>query len=97
MYVRQTQFHGYVSLALTGLLFVLALFPVHNRFELFEKAVGFVILGTAVFFGVRGIRIERGIGKGVAWLSLGVLFLSVLVVFVLGAISIVRSMAESHR
>jgi hypothetical protein len=78
-------------------LFVLALFPVPSRFESVQTAVGLIILGTAVFLGVRGARTGRGISKAIAWLSLGVLFLWMLAVFIVGAMSIVQLMAESHR
>jgi hypothetical protein len=93
--VRRTS--GFVSLGLTSVLFVLALIPVPKRFESVETFVGLTILGTAVVLGASGVRMGRGIGKGGAWLSLGVLFLWVLAVFVVGGMEIVHSMAGSHR
>jgi VIT1/CCC1 family predicted Fe2+/Mn2+ transporter len=96
MDARGGQLSGYVSLALTSLLFVLAPLPVPKRFESFETAVGLVVLAAAIILGVRGIRIGRGISKAGAWLSLGVLFLWMLATFVVGGLNLVHSVAESR-
>ena len=94
MYARATKSNGYISLALTFLLIVLALLPISERFESNQTAVGLVTLASAIILGVRGTRIGHGKSRCAAWVSLGILLLWVVVTFVVSGINIV---AESNR
>lgn len=57
---------------------------------IFAEAVAFVVLAIAIRLGVRGIRLERGLGRVAAYVSLAVLFLWVMAALVVAGINLVH-------
>jgi hypothetical protein len=63
----------YLSLALTALLFVIALLP--RIFPAFREAVGLSLFGLLVVLALRSTRLGRAGGRVAAWMSVIILSL----------------------
>jgi hypothetical protein len=85
---------GYLALALTALLFLIPF--LHIPFRPFETAIGLVVLGLIVVFGLRGVRRNRPAATVAAWLSLAVLAMALFWVFAVAFIEFLPSKKGQH-
>jgi hypothetical protein len=85
---------GYLALALTALLFLIPF--LHIPFRPFETAVGLVVLGLIVVFGLRGVHRNRSGATVAAWLSLAVLSIALFWAFAVAWIEFRRAVKGRH-
>jgi hypothetical protein len=85
---------GYLALALTVLLFLIPF--LHIPFQPFETAIGLMVLGLIVVFGLRGVRRNRPGATAAAWLSLAVLTMALCWAFAMACIEFSRSQQGRH-
>jgi hypothetical protein len=85
---------GYLSLALTALLFVIPFLPM--PFPSVKEATGVAILILVLVLALRGIRPRPSGNKAAAWTSLVILFFAMLTTVVIACIEFCRVPLESH-
>jgi hypothetical protein len=92
--LTQGDLQGYLALALTALLFLVPF--LHIPFRPFETAIGLVVLGLVVVFGLRGVRRNRPGATVAAWLSLAVLSIALFWAFAVAWIDFRQSQKGRH-
>jgi hypothetical protein len=85
---------GYVSIALTALLFLIPFLPV--PFLAVKEAIGLAILILVLVLALRGIRPRPSGNKAAAWTSLVIVFITLLMTVVITCIEFLRVPLESH-
>src|SRR5262245_36429004 len=95
MNAKLTTVCGYLSLALTALLFAVALIPVRTELQPIPMVLGFIILINAIRLGIAGIQVGRGMCRISAGLSLSVLFVWAIAAVVATGISLSQLVAGS--
>jgi hypothetical protein len=85
---------GYLALTLTALLFLIPF--LHIPFRAIETAIGLVVLGLIVVFGLRGVRRNRPGATVAAGLSLAVLAIASFWAFAMAYIEFALSQKGRH-
>jgi hypothetical protein len=85
---------GYLSLALTVLLFVIPFLPIPSEFG---TEIGLLLLTLILVSGLRGVQFDGGGGRAAAWLSLAVLSTWMLVSVVIACTELCRPGEPSSR
>jgi lysylphosphatidylglycerol synthetase-like protein (DUF2156 family) len=85
---------GYVALALTALLFLIPF--LHIPFQWLETAIGLVVLGLVLVFGLRGVRCNRPGATVAAWLALALLLVALFWAFAVAWIEFSQSQEGRH-
>jgi ABC-type spermidine/putrescine transport system permease subunit II len=86
---------GYLSLALTSLLFVIPLLPI--LLPSLKEATGLVVLVLVLVLALRGIRSRLSGNRAAAWTSLAIVFVTMLTTIVIACTEFHRLMSENHR
>lgn len=87
--LTQGDLQGYLALALTALLFLIPY--LHIPLRLLETAIGLVVLGLVVVFGLRGVRRNRSGATVAACLSLALLSIALVWAIAVAWIEFTRS------